>query len=190
MERKAKLLGWVMCLVLGVWIVTLSSSEQLLEETHLTCSQESIARNSVCGTRSRRWRSLLPLHANDAGAEPHHEFGPGRMGLLLCIVCSRVGAARLLQAKSRLRENASGCTTLMVTLHGEIRLGALGTRWVAGGGLAVGALNLESLLLVTLFTLADLLTGGFLILGLLFLLESAAGFLDGHGAVTGVNFTA
>ena len=125
------------------------------------------------------------------------------MGLLLRIIGSRIAAAWYFLGVTRsieggwlfrdatvLRKQSLTPATMLLILHGQIRPRALGTRSFAAGRLAVGAFDLEGFLLFAFLTLADLFTRGLLIFSLFLLLESAAGFLDGHCSFAGVDFTA
>lgn len=140
--------------------------------------------------------SLL-AHPDEAGAEPHHELGPGAVRLLLRGVDGGVVWTRAFKAFTCEGRGLHGSRVVVASDetvpflgHGEIGLGALAARGVAGGRSTVAALDLTCLLLVALLQCLDLLPGGLLLLCLLLLLELAAGFLDGLAAGAAVDLAA
>jgi len=130
---------------------------------------------------------LLVAYANEAGAKPHHEFGPGAVRLLLGIV--RVGSRDLVKAISgwgRLRSSTcviSAKHATLLTLHSKIRLAALRSGLIACRRSAMAALNLAGLLLVSLLHLSDLLLCCLLLLRCFLLTELASCLLYAVNAI-------
>ena len=139
---------------------------------------------------------LLTTHSQKTRTNPHHELGEGAVRLLLGARKPGLTSTRLFISLLRKWRRLNWHTVVLspneaiFLRHGEVGFRSFVAHAVAGGRSAMAPLDLARLLLVSFLHGAYLLSCSFLLLGLFFFLELAAGFLDGLGAYAGVDFAA
>lgn len=144
----------------------------------------------VCMLSSSSRPILLPTHPNKSRPQPHHQLRPRTMRLLLRALQPPLLPhlhtplpRKLPKRRRRLHSHTiilpSHKNTLPFLRHRQITLASLPPRRITSTASPMSALNLHSRLpLVSLLESFDLFTRGFLFLGLLFLPELPARFLD------------
>jgi len=143
--------------------------------------------------------TLCPLalltQSNDASTEPHHEFRPRAVCLLLGIARAAPSWSLfepLIDVWRSLHRNAVITSTdqaILLLMNLDVGVGALGSIVLAGGTATVASFDLAGFLLCTFLIASNLLPGRLLFLQSLLLCELSAGFLDALSAGAGNSFT-
>lgn len=137
----------------------------------------------------------LLTQSNDASTEPHHEFGPRAVCLLLGIArtaTSRSLLKALVDVWWSLNRNAivtSANQAIFLLVNLDVGVGALRTIILAGGAASVTAFDLSSFLLCPLLIAGDLFPGSLLFFQSLLFCKLSAGFLDALSAWARNSFT-